>query len=67
MARIDETMDTSVIRRVDSSRTVTLNVIPPDSVALEVGVAQAEAMLERLRQEGVLPSSVDVSISGASD
>lgn len=67
VARIDETMDTSVIRRVDSSRTVTLNVIPPDSVALEVGVAQAEAMLERLRQEGVLPSSVDVSISGASD
>ncbi|WP_404471370.1 efflux RND transporter permease subunit [Vreelandella venusta] len=67
VARIDETMDTSVIRRVDGSRTVTLNVIPPASIALEAGVEQAEAMLERLRQEGVLPSTVDVSISGASD
>jgi multidrug efflux pump subunit AcrB len=56
-----------VIRRVDGSRTVTLNVIPPASIALEAGVEQAEAMLERLRQEGVLPSTVDVSISGASD
>ncbi|WP_226912528.1 efflux RND transporter permease subunit, partial [Halomonas sp. 3D7M] len=67
VASIDETMDTSVIRRVDSSRTVTLNVIPPPSIALEAGVEQAERMLERLRHEGVLPSAVDISISGASD
>ncbi|MGO3769495.1 MAG: efflux RND transporter permease subunit, partial [Vreelandella alkaliphila] len=67
VASIDETMDTSVIRRVDSSRTVTLNVIPPPSIALEAGVEQAERMLERLRHEGLLPSAVDISISGASD
>ncbi|WP_457942422.1 efflux RND transporter permease subunit [Vreelandella alkaliphila] len=67
VASIDETMDTSVIRRVDSSRTVTLNVIPPPSIALEAGVEQAERMLERLRREGGLPSAVDISISGASD
>ncbi|AYF34255.1 AcrB/AcrD/AcrF family protein [Vreelandella alkaliphila] len=67
VASIDETMDTSVIRRVDSSRTVTLNVIPPPSIALEAGVEQAERMLERLRHEGGLPSAVDISISGASD
>lgn len=67
VASIDETMDTSVIRRVDSSRTVTLNVIPPPSIALEAGVEQAERMLERLRREGELPSAVDISISGASD
>lgn len=67
VASIDETMDTSVIRRVDSRRTVTLNVIPPPSIALEAGVEQAERMLERLRHDGVLPSAVDISISGASD
>ena len=67
VASIDETMDTSVIRRVDGSRTVTLNVIPPPSIALEAGVEQAERMLERLRHEGVLSSAVAISISGASD
>ena len=67
VASIDETMDTSVIRRVDGSRTVTLNVIPPPSIALEAGVEQAQRMLERLRHEGVLSSAVAISISGASD
>jgi multidrug efflux pump subunit AcrB len=38
MATIRETIDTNSIRRINGRRTVTLNVIPPGSIALEEGV-----------------------------
>ena len=37
-ATITETVDTNAIRRINGRRTVTLNVIPPESIALEAGV-----------------------------
>ena len=68
LATIEETVDTSVVRRVDGRRTVTLNVIPPDDVPLETGVARVRNdLLAHLRESGQLPSSVSVDISGASD
>ncbi|MDX1633678.1 MAG: efflux RND transporter permease subunit [Marinobacter sp.] len=68
IATIEETVDTSIVRRVDGRRTVTLNVVPPEDVALETGVARVRTeLLEELRQRGELPASVSVSISGASD
>ena len=39
--------------RVDSRRTVTLNIIPPDSVALEQGVEQVRNdVIGYLREQG---------------
>ena len=38
IARIEETVDTNIIRRLNGQRTVTLNIIPPDRVALETGL-----------------------------
>ena len=38
VADIKETVDTNTIRRIDGRRTVTLNIIPPDDIALETGV-----------------------------
>ena len=35
---IDKTVDTNIIRRLNSKRTVTLNIIPPENIALETGV-----------------------------
>ncbi|MFO7858082.1 MAG: efflux RND transporter permease subunit, partial [Ectothiorhodospiraceae bacterium] len=68
IARIDETVDTSTVRRVDGRRTVTVNVIPPRSVPLEAGVERVrEELLAPLRAEGRIDNAVDVSISGASD
>lgn len=68
VARIEETVDTSVVRRVDGRRTVTLNVIPPGDVPLETGVERVRTeLLEHMRDSGQLPSSVNVDISGASD
>ena len=68
LARIVETVDTSVIRRLDGSRTVTLNVIPPPDVPLETGVQRVrDEIVAHLRDSGQVPAGVTIDISGASD
>ncbi|MEX1222598.1 MAG: efflux RND transporter permease subunit [Idiomarina sp.] len=68
LARIVETVDTSVVRRVDGQRTVTLNIIPPRSVALEQGVEMVlTEVVGSLRKEGQIPADVNTTISGAAD
>lgn len=68
LAEIEETVDTSIVRRVDGRRTVTLNIIPPEEVALEAGVERVKTeLLDVLRDQGALASNVAVDISGASD
>ncbi|ALS97443.1 efflux RND transporter permease subunit [Lacimicrobium alkaliphilum] len=68
LARIEEIVDTSNIRRLDGQRTVTLNIIPPRSVALETGVARVrEQLVEHLRRTGQVRAGVTLSISGAAD
>ncbi|QIB50257.1 efflux RND transporter permease subunit [Pseudomonas sp. OIL-1] len=68
LADIEETVDTSTVRRVDGRRTVTLNIIPPANVPLEAGVERVRTeLLEAMRTSGELPASVNVDISGASD
>jgi multidrug efflux pump subunit AcrB len=65
---ITETVDTSSVRRVNGRRTVTLNIIPPRSVALETGVeAVRRDLVGYLRERGEIPARVDVVISGAAD
>lgn len=68
LVSIEETVDTSTVRRVNGQRTVTLNVIPPESIALETGVAMMRSeVIGQLRETGALPAGVNVDISGASD
>ena len=68
IARIEETVDTNIIRRLNSQRTVTLNIIPPDRVALETGVEIVKRdVVDYLRETGAVPSSINMTISGASD
>ena len=68
IANIEETVDTNIIRRLDGQRTVTLNIIPPDKVALETGVEIVKRdVVDYLRDSGEVPSNVNMSISGASD
>jgi len=65
---IAETVDTSEVRRVNARRTVTLNIIPPRSVALETGVDLVRTdVVGWLRQRGDIPSDVAIAISGAAD
>lgn len=68
LATVTETVDTSTVRRVNSRRTVTLNIIPPDSVALESGVAQVRNdVIEHLRERGVIDKDISTELSGAAD
>ena len=68
IADIRESVDTSSVRRVDGRRTVTLNIIPPRSVALEAGVATVrQDLVAYLRESGVVPANIDMVISGAAD
>jgi multidrug efflux pump subunit AcrB len=68
VAELRDVVDTDVIRRVDGRRTVTLNIVPPRSVALETAVQRVEQqMLPALQSEGLVPSGVSVEVSGAAD
>ncbi len=68
VADIRETVSSSVVRRVNGRRTVTLNIIPPRSIPLETGVAQVRTeVVDYLRQRGEIPADVNVAISGAAD
>ncbi|MGD8854111.1 MAG: efflux RND transporter permease subunit [Gammaproteobacteria bacterium] len=68
IARIQETADTNIIRRLNSQRTVTLNIIAPDRVALGTGLEIVKRdLVNYLRETGAVPSSIDMTISGASE
>ncbi len=68
LVEITESVDTSTVRRVNGRRTVTLNIIPPRSVALETGVETVRRdLVDYLRERGEIPARVDVTISGAAD
>jgi multidrug efflux pump subunit AcrB len=65
---IDETVSSSVVRRVNGRRTVTLNIIPPRSVPLETGVARVHSeVVDYLRDQGEIPADINIAISGAAD
>lgn len=68
VAELVERVDTDSVRRVNGQRTVTLNVIPPRSVALETAVERVRAdVIAAMRAEGEIPQGVNIDISGASD
>ncbi len=68
IADIDESVDTNIIRRVNGQRTVTLNIIPPEKIALETGVKIVQQeVVKHLRDTGAIPSTINMTISGASD
>ncbi len=68
IADFAETVDTNSIRRVGGRRTVTLNIIPPRSVALETGVETvSNDVVQYLRDRGDIPADVNIVISGAAD
>ena len=68
VADLVEKVDTSSIRRLNGERTVTLNIIPPKSVALEDAVEIVRNdIINHLRDQGQIDSSVIVDVTGAGD
>jgi multidrug efflux pump subunit AcrB len=67
LARVEEVAGTSSIRRVNGLRTVTLGIIPPREVALETGVEIVQnTLVQGMRDSGIIPPDIAVSITGAS-
>jgi multidrug efflux pump subunit AcrB len=67
LARVEETVGASSVRRVNGLRTVTLGIIPPRSVALETGVGIVrEELISGMRASGEIPDDITVTITGAS-
>lgn len=68
LADFVETVDTSMIRRVNGRRTVTLNIIPPRDIPLETGVQMVrEQVVKHLYNSAAVPQDVGIAISGAAD
>lgn len=68
VARLVETVNTEIIRRVDGDRTVTMSIIPPADVPLEEGVALVrEQIITGMKANGELPEQINLTLSGASD
>ncbi|MBV2090034.1 MAG: efflux RND transporter permease subunit [Candidatus Thiodiazotropha sp. (ex Ctena orbiculata)] len=68
IARLEESVNTETIRRVDGDRTITLSVIPPRDIPLEAGVEKVtEEILTGMKASGELPADIRLEISGASD
>ncbi len=67
IARVEETVGTSAISRIDALRTVTLQIIPPRAIALETAVNTVRSdLLQPLQTEQAIPAGVRVNITGAS-
>ncbi len=68
VARVDDTVNTETIRRVDGERTVTLSIVPPREVALETAIERVRTeIVYGMKANGEIPASVQMDISGASD
>jgi len=68
IATVSETVNTATIRRVDGRRTITLSIIPPREIPLEVGVERVRQMIsEQNTQSDFENNGITMRISGASD
>ncbi len=68
VARVVETNSTDSIRRVDGNRTITVSIIPPRGVPLEVGVERVQGeILTALKASGEVGPEISFNLSGASD
>ncbi|MEM1112098.1 MAG: efflux RND transporter permease subunit [Pseudomonadota bacterium] len=66
LARVEETVGTSSITRIDGMRTVTLQIIPPREIPLETAVATVESeLLAPARTSNLVPADIGISLTGA--
>jgi HAE1 family hydrophobic/amphiphilic exporter-1 len=66
LAEIQERLGPSVIRHLERRRAITLNVSPPEDLALEDAIDTIRNdVIGNLEREGAVPSDVQFSLSGA--
>ncbi len=68
VASLVETVDTETIRRVNNQRAVTLTVVPPRSLPLEVAADRLQnEIIGGMQERGMVPPGVSMQLSGATD
>jgi len=68
LADVSETLGPSVISRIERHRAVTLQVSAPDDVALATVIdALQNDVIEPMKADGSIPTSVDVVLGGTAD
>jgi multidrug efflux pump subunit AcrB len=68
LARLEETVNTDTIRRLNGQRTVTLNIVAPTDLPLEAAVQKVQTgVVGALQAAGEVPAGVRIAIGGASD
>ncbi|RXK11642.1 acriflavin resistance protein [Halarcobacter mediterraneus] len=67
LASTEFTTGISEIRHLDGKRTITLRVTPPMGMTLDEAMQTIGGMLEGMKAKGMIPSSVEVGMSGTAD
>lgn len=65
LASIEEALGPSVIRHLERRRAITLNVSPPEDLALEEAIAVIHNVITELEESGIVPPGVEFGLSGA--
>ncbi len=64
-AEISETLGPTVIQRIERRRAITLQVSPPDDIALEDAIAKVKRdVVGKLARQGAIPAGVRIDYSG---
>lgn len=64
LAELQERLGPTQIRRIERARSITLQVTPPDSLALESAMELIRERVDEMRQSEQIPAGVDVALSG---
>ena len=68
VANLDETISPVTIRRVERRRAITIQVSPPDDVAVEEALDRIKAdILAPMVAEGAIPEGVQIELAGLAD
>ena len=67
LASYGSTTGISEIRHLNGKRTITLQVTPPQGMTIDEAMKTIGGMLEGMKAKNMIPSSVDIGISGTAD
>ena len=66
LAKIDEAIGPTVVRRIERSRAIALQISPPEDLPLETAMNRLrDEVLPRLRSEGVIGDEIQVTLAGS--
>jgi HAE1 family hydrophobic/amphiphilic exporter-1 len=65
LARVDTELGPTVIQHIERSRSITLQLTPPDAMPFETALDRVKAHVDEQTKAGVIPPSVDLALGGS--